>query len=221
MLIDPVQEWRRLTEHYRSLANEELRELAFTFADLTETAQQVLRDELRLRGLRLPLAMTEPANAPSQRARSCAAWPDSGDSEESAQEAEDEEVASPHEYTWLTKLCECETAEQAWQLYEVLRRAGIRSLTQTPQSGLIYHRVLVPADQLDEARVIAARPIPQDVVDESKQTVPEFVVPACPCCGAEDPLLANVDPVNLWRCEFCGCEWTDPTANPTGAIRES
>jgi ribosomal protein L37AE/L43A len=40
--------------------------------------------------------------------------------------------------------------------------------------------------------------------------VPDFEPPVCPKCGAEDPLLESVDPLNTWLCEICGEQWTDP-----------
>ena len=36
--------------------------------------------------------------------------------------------------------------------------------------------------------------------------------PACPKCGAPDPLLESVEPVNTWSCEICNATWTDSTA---------
>lgn len=215
MPIDQAQEWRRLTEHYRSMSDEQLRELAFDFADLTEMAQQVLRDELRMRGLNLPRSGKDAAESPPSQLMPWRPPSDEDDRLAGSFEA-DEDGSLPHDYTWKTQLCECENAEQAWQISEVLRRAGIESFTQTPQSGLVYHRILVAADQLEEARVIASRPIPQDVMDESRLPVPEFVVPSCPSCGAHDPLLIGVDPVNTWRCEMCGREWSDSASMAAG-----
>ena len=73
--------------------------------------------------------------------------------------------------------------------------------------------MLVAADQLEQARAIAAQPIPQEIIEESKTEVPEFELPVCPKCGAADPVLEGVDPVNTWRCEACGYEWTEPAAD--------
>ena len=36
MQVDPIEEWRRLREHYIQLNDEELYELALDFAELTE-----------------------------------------------------------------------------------------------------------------------------------------------------------------------------------------
>jgi transposase-like protein len=68
----------------------------------------------------------------------------------------------------------------------------------------------VAADQLEEAREVASRPIPQAIVEQSRMQIPEFELPRCPGCGAEDPLLESADPVNAWLCESCGRQWTDP-----------
>jgi len=70
-------------------------------------------------------------------------------------------------------------------------------------------KVLVAADQLEEARQIAARPIPQDIIDDSRMKLPEFEPPTCQYCGAADPMLKGSEPCNQWVCEECGREWAD------------
>ena len=64
MQADPIAELRRLTEHYRELSDDELRDLAADLADLTETAQQALRTEMQSRGLRLAADPLVATNAP-------------------------------------------------------------------------------------------------------------------------------------------------------------
>lgn len=241
MYGNPAEDWRKLTEHYRRMVDEELLELAAQYNDLTPLAQQVLRDELRLRKLNDPLAprpVAETWRSPSAGlawtaaaadalparpaalfgARTPELVPDSLGQQDTAQP---HAGAGPVEYTWKTLLCQCETQEEAWQVAEVLRRARIESWIEGPQtyansSGSEYAsfdaghpRVLVAADQLDEARAIAAQPIPADIVEQSHAAPPEYEPPVCPKCGAEDPLLDSVDPVNAWKCEACGAEWAD------------
>jgi hypothetical protein len=244
MQTDPVMEWRRLTEHYRALGEEELRALALDFSDLTEMAQQALRTELRSRGLGDPESLPDAPPAEAREPVSFRPQPANafaphttgvlgrqaagvfGPNSETPQLVPDDpepgnEDEGPHEYTWKTVLCACDTREQAWQLAEALRRAGIESwikfqgyiysnvpLTQS-QYGTGGLEILVAADQLEQARAILAQPIPQDIVDESHQTPPDFVAPTCPGCGAQDPVLLSADPVNAWRCEVCGREWVD------------
>lgn len=236
MQIDPVAEWRRLTEHYRQMSDAQLQELALDYADLTETAQQTLAGELRHRGLDQPrasgqvstFAQTSTSNYEStytsatvgirtqQKRYSPFAAADGGaDVAANGEDVDDdiEDDSAPREYTWKTVLCECEEWDQVWQLCEMLRRAGIESWSEGATSigdgGLLYPRVLVAADQLDEARMVIARPIPQDVIDESRTPTPEFELPVCPSCRAEDPVLEDTDPVNTWRCESCGRQWSD------------
>jgi hypothetical protein len=141
-----------------------------------------------------------------------------------------EEFDGPHDYTWKTPLCECETQEEALQLSEVLKQAGIKNWIERPggKHAIAWDermvgnvQVLVLADRLDEARAIAADPIPQEIVEQSKTRVPEFEPPACPKCGAGDPVLEAVDPANSWECEACGNEWTEPAGGLTEDPEES
>jgi ribosomal protein L37AE/L43A len=217
MWDNPAEEWRRLRELYSEKNDEELRELAADFCDLTEVAQQVLRDEMKIRGLDKPQAAIEAASNP---VRPASLQGHLGDTQSNSA-AMSGECDLPCEYTWKTLLCECEEREQAWQVAEVLRRAGIESWIERPQSpfGLSGRRVLVAADQLDEALQIAAQRIPQEIVDLSKIKLPDFEPPVCPSCGAADPVLEDVNPVNTWQCESCGRQWTesapaDLTENP-------
>lgn len=224
MEIDYAAEWQRLTRHYAEMGDEELRELADQFTDLTELAQQVLRDEMRKRRLGDPgdhrqlgslreesrrrgerRDASKPGLDPPAQWETAAALP--------PEEGDNSEVDPAREYTWKTLLCECETREEAWQIYELLRRAGIESWIEAPsrlaELNVNGPRLMVAADQLDEARLIAAQPVPQDIIDESKITVPEFEPPHCPRCQAGDPVLESVDPCNVWSCEICGHEWSE------------
>jgi hypothetical protein len=213
MQIDPVQEWRRLAEHYRGLNDGQLQELALDFADLTETAQQTLRDELRLR--RLPLPGSSPQTTAARQAPVASRPLEPARDEFENGEDSEEGRGEPHEYTWKTALCECEELDRVWQLREMLRRAGIDSWYEADS---LYPRILVAADQLEDARIVIARPVPQDIIDESHQPPPEdYEMPRCPACRAEDPVLEDTEPVNTWRCEACGRQWSDPA--PAGEAK--
>ena len=234
MHANPIDDWQRLTVHYRELSDDELRELAADFNDLTETAQQVLRTEMRSRGLGdpetgspAPLASNAPLAAPFAVGASASIHDPTvnpliafGRSPELVPDTPNvpSEEDGPVEYTWKTLLCECDTAQEASELSESLRQAGIESWIEGPKPSaysayasldLINPRVLVAADQLEQARAIAARPIPPEIVEESEAEVPEFVPPSCPKCGAGDPVLETVDPANSWKCEQCGERWTE------------
>jgi ribosomal protein L37AE/L43A len=210
MWDNPAEEWRRLSELYSKKSDDELCELAAGFSDLTEVAQQVLRDEMRKR--RLDEAQAAIRAATNSVHPAPLRW-NPGDTQSNFA-AMNQEYDPPCEYTWKTPLCERDEREEAWQVAEVLRRAGIESWIERPQSpfGPSGRRVLVAADQLDEALQIAVRPIPQEIIDLSRMEVPDFEPPACPGCGAADPVLEDVNPVNMWRCEACAKQWTESAA---------
>ena len=205
MRIDPFEEWRRLTQLYREMSDEELYELEDDFAGLTEQAQQILRDEMKTRGLARPRPASVEANLSERSAAS--AWDASADARKTVDGAEESDL--PREYTWKTLLCECAKREEAMLLHITLRRAGIDSWVDGSCRGLSCSQVVVAADQLEQAQEIAARPIPQEIIDELNKWREEYKPPVCPKCGAEDPLLEGVDPVNSWLCESCDHQWTD------------
>ncbi len=205
-----ADEWQRLTRLYAGKSDDELLELSADFADLTETAQQVLRDELSRRRLPEPIPSQLKANRPVfGHSLPTAAVP----SPESAAGADP--GCLPRHYTWKTLLCECRDQQHAWQISAVLRDSAIESWIELPRGDLDLTgpRVLVAADQLEHARTVAERPIPQDVVDLSKAQSEHFTLPRCPRCGSPDPMLLGVDPVNTWRCAVCAAQWTDSIAS--------
>jgi len=228
MTGNPAEEWQRLTEHYRGLYDEELRELAADFRNLTETAQQALRSEMSSRNLADPATPPSKADPAAGLHWASSVNPDADADHFSAGPfnpgpfrarrpdagpSSAEEFDGPRDYTWKTPLVDCETLEQALLLREALRRAGIESWVEAPNARAIEVlgvRVLVAADQLEQAIEIARQPIPQEIVEEFETEVPEFVLPRCPQCGAEDPVLESAEPSNSWLCENCGRQWSDP-----------
>jgi ribosomal protein S27E len=240
MQVDPVLEGQRLSAQYRQMYDEELLQLARNFGDLTESAQWALQAEMLGRGLGDPVSpiarqrMFDPRRVPSaqstedpQAGATLHAGSGASQTEPGAAEASHEEDGL-HEYTWKTPLCECSTREDAALLQEALRRAGIDSWIQFEGYTISFApttenrsthgsmQILVAADQFDEARMIAAEPIPQEIVDELRAEIPEFVEPKCPKCGSTDVVLENVDPENTWRCEQCEAEWTETLPKADG-----
>lgn len=233
MQTDPAAEWRRLAEHYRAMSDEALCELALAIGDLTDTAQQVLRGELHSRGLGDPEKIAQgpvrpDGGAPLERSRERTAPLDEEEDAETVSdgaEAEEQGSGGPHDYTWKVLLCDCEEWKQAWQLGQALSRAGIENWPESARrTGNPYSRVFVAADQLERARLVAAQPIPQDIVEESEEDPSDYVAPTCPGCGSPDPVLETADPVNAWHCEVCGRDWTDeapPKSSPAEDATQS
>ncbi len=207
MRRDPFAERQTLAQLYKEMGDVELDELNADIANLTDMAQEVLRDEMKSRGLNQPRGTSEIAEHPLAPLSD----PNGAPPEiEYAVEDSDQLL----EFTWKTPLCVCEDGEQAGQLQAALRTAGIESWIEGSGYRVavdtLNPRVLVAADQLEQAQVIAARPIPQEIVEHSKMEIPEYEPPVCPKCGVGDPVMESSDPVNSWLCEDCGAQWTDP-----------
>lgn len=210
MQEDTSADWQRLTQLYSEMGDGELEELNDDIGNLTDVAQQVLRDEMKKRGLNEP-SVPRGAFEPSERF----APRQSDDDDDSLEEDDDvEDGERPPEFTWKMLLCECEEREEVWQIREALRQVGIESWIEGSGSqvwdGRGNPRILVAADQFEHAREIASQPIPQAIVELSRMQVPDFEPPVCPSCGADDPILEGADPVNTWLCERCGKQWADP-----------
>lgn len=218
MQIDPMAEWQRITGVYRGMYDDELVNLAADPDDLTDIARQVLDLELKRRGLG-SLSSPGPARTPPEprvERRAALVGNQGGAPQIVLDYKARRDTDAPLEYTWKTPLCEYDSMEQAQIVREALRRAGIESWIDGQEAGIGHKgtefaqpRVLVAADQLEQARIVASNPIPEEIIDESKTVMPEFEMPRCPHCGAKDPALEGVDPFNSWRCEACGSQWTD------------
>lgn len=218
MQLDPVQYWQEVSANYAQMSDGELLELAEKPEDLTEVGQQVLRDEMGKRKLdKRRVVRSLPVPAPRKPVDLVSGkLPYLEDAREECGDV-DEEDLPPHEYTWLTCLCDCESNKHALQVSLALKRHGIESWVRAvpPQSAdTIGPQVHVAADQFEQAQAILAQPIPQDIIDEVNTEVPEFEMPVCPQCGSkEGAMLESADPVNAWCCADCGAAWTDPEAD--------
>jgi hypothetical protein len=230
MQINPVAEWKRVTGIYRGMYDDELINLAHDAEDLTDIARQALDQELRKRGLG-DLSNARPAKAipePRRERRAALLGNQGGAPQLIIDYRINHDTEPPLEYTWKTMLCECESMIQAQMLREFLRRAGIESWLDQQNPGFRHKgmelpnpKVLVAADQLEQARMIMANPIPREIFEEAKAAEPEFEMPKCPHCGAKDPALEGVDRFNSWRCEACGYQWNDSEGDSAASQEES
>jgi hypothetical protein len=221
-----MEEWRRLTTLYGEMGEVEIRELAGQINDLTPTAQQILRDEMRKRGMpdeRPPgpsFASLSPQFVRDNRTLSHFV-PESGETEPLG-EADDNR---PLDFSWKTLLCECTDLPQARAISRVLMGAGIESWIERPRQYYVEPsnaRVVVAADQLEHARQVLEQPVPQAILDEEweVQEAPAYELPVCPKCHAADPTLESVEPSNSWLCESCGHTWTDPVPDESTSPKQ-
>ena len=162
-----MAEWQRITAVYRGMYDDELINLAADTEDLTDIARQVLNDELKRRGLgdiaKPGLVQTLPE---PMRERRAALLGNQGGAPQLVLDhrANYDNHSGTIEYTWKTLLCECETLEKAQQLKDHLKLAGIDSWIDDPNLMSRFKgfenprpRVLVAADQLEQARAVAER----------------------------------------------------------------
>jgi len=200
MQTDPGEEWRRLSALYSEMGELEIKELADQINDLTPAAQDILRDELKTRGIS------------SEQKRSRLGMPSLGYEGDTHSAADPDSSSSEEDgfldFTWKVALCRCESVNEAAARCEMLRRAGIDSWIQRPGGDI---QINVGADQLEQAQAILERPIPQDIIDQLNEeaTAPQYELPTCPKCGSPDPILESVEPSNNWLCESCDHSWSD------------
>lgn len=145
MQTDPMEEWRRLTTLYSEMGDIEIRDLTHQINDLTPAARQILRDELKKRGIAEVDAIEASKPLPNSFA-SVHYEPQYYRYEFGDTPSEDEET---HEYTWKTPLCEFDTDAEARQLAEALRRSGVDSWIRRPSSrylNMTAYQILVAAD---------------------------------------------------------------------------
>lgn len=220
MQTDPIAELQRITAVYRGMYDDELINLAADIEDLTDIARQALDLELRTRGLGdiANPALGQRPPEPMRERRATLLGNQGGASQiVPDHRANYDRYSGTIEYTWKTSLCACETLEQANELADRLKLAGIDSWIEDPHLMARFNvfenlrlRVLVPADQLEQARVVAADPRAREVPEGvSEPPPPDFLMPVCPRCGAKDPALEEATPFNSWRCEACGNQWTE------------
>lgn len=199
-MIGEADKYRELVERYRQYGDVELLELAASKDDLTEAAQEVLKGEMSARNLSLPKA------APAKR-REIGVAEANSDEGESVSLREFAALA-PDECVW-----EFADEEDARAASRALDASQIDSVVLQSGAGVRYGdtrppRLVVRPEDVERAGMILSQPIAAEFRDKSAE-VDTYVEPVCPACGAAEPLLESVDPVNEWSCEACGHTWVD------------
>jgi len=205
-IVDPTTEWRRLSEHYRRMSDNELLVLARQNSELTEAAQQALADEVCQRGLKLqPEKLSAPPNPEPQ--------PDSP-------YAQDRE---------LIEICTVWSFPDALQLQMLLDRAGIPffmgpekargvdAVTSNFVNGVSVRvmRIGLPwTHQALQNYAPANEPGPKQEIGLCELSV------RCPKCHSTEVIFDRLltDPAAAtgesptqyeWTCDSCGNQWKD------------
>ena len=216
--VDRVEQWRRVTEHYRSLTDDELIAIAQDKEDLTEVAQQALESEIASRKLRIP--PEEPEESPDIVL-------DPQSDPDSPYEAERELVLIETVFS----------LRDAQQLQELLNEDGIpfymgeeRATRAEDVKSNFTKGVTVKIMRIGLPYATRARMNfhPQDDPEErdlqEAKVAPEPDPLFCPKCRSEEVVLERSRPDSslptgtrfAWRCEACGKRWEDD-----GVVTES
>jgi hypothetical protein len=194
-MIGDAEQYQELTALYGSYGDGELVELGRGMADLTEVAQEVLKGELKRRGLTLA-----PTAAPVE-----------------ARVLTDEDLSDMRSYAALAP-AECtfefEDDRGASAAYYALTVADIEAIVLSAQStrdNVRGPRVVVTPKDAERAAAILSRPLEGELRPAADEAA-EFALPRCPACGGEETLLESADPVNQWRCDDCGEVWLEDAA---------
>jgi DNA-directed RNA polymerase subunit M/transcription elongation factor TFIIS len=199
--IDPNQEWTRLTEMYRQMADEELLRLAAQQDDLTDIARDVLRSEVQTRGLKV-----EPAKANITP-------------EPELEEGDEIDISGLAVIQWTT----VESLEQAQRTRDIFRNSNIpvyfgKQLVEEPERIKSYDkgvRVVIRECDRQRAELSDAEADPEQYRAELAERDAPPEAACCPSCRSLEIVLLNVKngadggQVFRWRCDACGHKWTD------------
>jgi len=195
MIADAAQ-YQELAKLYGTYGDEELLVLARGMADLTETAQEVLKSEIARRGLTASVGETARPEEPSRLS--------------------EDELTNLRAYAALAPPeCVFEFKEEhgASAAYRALEEEGIDSVLLAgdgPGEGQRGPRVVVAPGDAQRAEALLSHPLAARFRSETAEETPaEFDLPVCPACGGGETLLETVDPVNHWSCEGCGHSWVE------------
>jgi DNA-directed RNA polymerase subunit M/transcription elongation factor TFIIS len=202
--LNPATEWLRLSEHYRQISDDELLGLARQDSELTEVAQQALKDEIHQRRLKL-----EPEKAPPQ--------PEPQTDSSYAEERE------------LVEVCSVWSLADALQLQTLLDGAGIPffmgpekatgvdAVTSNFVNGV---SVQVMRIGLPWARQALQHYMPANQPEPKQQEEPGDFAVRCPKCSSEEVIFESLttqpatttdspSPKFEWTCDSCGHQWED------------
>jgi DNA-directed RNA polymerase subunit M/transcription elongation factor TFIIS len=204
--LDPVAEWRRLSELYRRMSDNELLVLARQSSELTDTAQQAVAHEVSQRGLKLQ--SDKPSAPPNPEPQTDSPY------------AEDRE---------LIEICTVWSVPDGLQLQTLLDRAGIPffmgpekatgvdAVTSNFANGVSVQVMRIGVPWIREALqnyTPANEPSPRQ-----EEELGELPV-RCPECHSTEVIFERLlaDPATAtdksppqyeWTCDSCGHQWKD------------
>ncbi len=213
---DPAQEYRRLVEHYATLPDESLLQLAADRASLTEAANQALTEEMNRRNLQaVPPQPPEPTAPPAPL-------------------IEENGVVTIKQFRDLPAALFAKGALDSAGIECWLIDENMVRLDWFISNLLGGIKLQVHAEDSDAALEILNQEIPDGFDVEG---VGPYEQPRCPKCGSVDITFEAINkplaygsaylsiplpiPRNVWKCEACGVEWKEvDEPDETGEIKQ-
>jgi DNA-directed RNA polymerase subunit M/transcription elongation factor TFIIS len=205
--FDQAGEYLRLRDQYRGLSDAELPNLGQDLSELTEIAQQTLTSEISRRALKL-----EADKAPARQ--TITPPPD----------IQDPNDPNYDEDRRLVSICTVWSSEDAFQLQNLLDRAGIpfhmgleKATAVDAVTSSFAEGVEVQVMSIGPWAILAMKDyIPIDRAHENEEVLDEASV-RCPKCQSSEVVLEEVEPVQedaspqhfKWACDACGSHWED------------
>jgi DNA-directed RNA polymerase subunit M/transcription elongation factor TFIIS len=203
MEIDRVEEWRRLTDQYSAMSDDELEAVANDGWELTDVAQQTLQSEISSRGLKIQLKAAPPPSQPP----------------EPSEAADDFDPAD----------LDLVVAQRAWDLSaarqtkDTLDAAGIPSYLGPDNLVSVGQLTLDSAGGVDiKVRDVdhqhALQALAKSAPSGTQAEEPDYVA-RCPKCHSSEIVFQSLDaepgpgtPSGSkfnWSCDACGYTWKD------------
>ena len=224
--LNPAAEWMRLSEHYRQLTDDELLALGRQISEMTELAQQILRQEMSQR--KLKLEPNEPAEEPTE-----GQFEASAPASQSIDGVSDPDTASaPDIYAQdreLVEICTVWSQSDALQVQRLLDTAGIPffmgkekatgvdAVTSNFAGGVTVQVMRIGLPWAGQA---LQHYTPTNDPDKGKNEELDDAEIRCPKCRSTEVVLDHLVTESAdgtekssskyeWTCDSCGYHWQD------------
>jgi hypothetical protein len=226
--IDPEQERQRLAEFYSRQIEERLEKVAGEAYELSDLAKEMLRAELRKRGLSVELAEHAPLGV--KKAPQPAHPPQEQTPEKESFGPESQPARGPDHVHEMVTLRQFRDLPEALLAKGSLDSAGIEcALADDNMVRMDWFysnaiggiKLLVNRGDAADAEQVLTQPIPEHL---DVAGVGAFEQPRCPNCGSLDISFRELQPAayltmflnvpipfhkRAWRCHSCDVEWED------------
>jgi hypothetical protein len=201
---DLASEQRQLQERYSAMTDEQLESVADEAYDLTETAQETLRAEIRSRRSPIQLRGAPTAEEPAFGS--------------SALDTSELDLDVIHRAWDIEDARRVKETLDTWSVPSYIGPDNVDNLADF--HGSFEHGVEIKADKADQQRAFAAlRTMPQSETEANPEADAINVLACCPRCRSTEIVFESLDPSPdgksgfdskfNWSCDGCGYRWKD------------